>query len=258
MVAEDAHARCPFTAWLQETMPALCGLDDSRAEALQVAHRTLHDKVRHFCLKLLAAETLEPPDIDGVELLHDRVVDLLTNLKSQAVVLSASIDPLTGLPTRALMTMDYLHLQKQCARHDASLAVVLVDVDHFKSINDIYGHSGGDQALCQMAATLREVLRGNDRIYRYGGEEFVAFCEIQVPADADVLSSRILDAVRAIQVQIGNTPAQLTATLGCAIAKHGESLEDVIERADQAMYRGKRAGRDCAVMAAFDSVDEAG
>lgn len=252
MVAEDAHERCPFSAWLGRAMPMLRALDDQRAETLRLLHRQLHDDVRNFCCKLSSGQALQPEDIDAVEISHDRVVNLLTNLKSQAVVLSASIDPLTGLATRALMAMDYLHLQKQCARHDARLAVVLVDVDHFKSINDIYGHAGGDQALCQMAHTLRDVLRGNDRIYRYGGEEFVAFCEVHTAADADVLSRRILEAVRAIQVDIGNTPAQLTATLGCTIAEPDEPLEDVIERADRAMYRGKRAGRDRAVIAAPD------
>ncbi|OWQ47648.1 hypothetical protein CDL60_09560 [Roseateles noduli] len=157
----------------------------------------------------------------------------------------ASSDALTGLPNRREFDQALagaLARQRRQARDGRLLAVLFLDIDHFKSINDTHGHGVGDTVLRDFATVLRRVVRGSDHVARIAGDEFVAVLEgLNRPEEAEQVAAKIVDAVRAAQ------PAgvAITASIGIASVADGEvSAASLIELADRALYQAKHQGRD--------------
>lgn len=161
----------------------------------------------------------------------------------------ASRDALTGLLNRRSM-MELLELEeRRCSRGPRSMAVALLDIDHFKRINDTHGHAVGDRALQAFAHTVRRTVRGGDVLARWGGEEFVLLLSDIDAGAAQKLLQRIGQAVS--QAVIADAPATLRMTVSAGLTLHqrGESMEATLERADQSLYRAKHQGRNCVVLA---------
>ena len=165
----------------------------------------------------------------------------------------ASTDPLTGVANRGHCTRALEHAFMDSRMTGTPLAVVLVDVDHFKQINDRYGHQMGDLALQLVARCLQDTLRDNDLVGRYGGEEFLLILPGSDEQNALRVSERCAQALRDITLpNIANLPAiQLTASFGvCSeIAGSDTSPQAMVARADAAMYKAKHAGRDRVMLA---------
>ena len=153
----------------------------------------------------------------------------------------ALTDALTGLANRRafLDRLDQAHARAR--RHKTRLAVVYADVDHFKSINDTYGHAAGDAILCQVAERLRSQFRTEDTIGRLGGDEFAVVCEDLVTTP-DTLGRRIHEAL-ASPYSFRGEPILATVSIGVAVPQAEESTEHLLERADSTMYRAKAADR---------------
>jgi diguanylate cyclase (GGDEF)-like protein len=199
-------------------------------------------------LWVLANETVFERDESGRPSLLLGVASDITELKLAQSELArlAVTDEMTGLPNlRALHERLALLLAE--AQRGRQFAVVMLDVDHFKVINDTYGHTVGDEALKQIARTLREHVRATDFVARYGGEEFcILFTDVD-QHKAFVLADKLRAAIAAISL-----PVPVTASLGvCARAVlHGSINADVvIHAADDALYRAKREGRNRVEMA---------
>lgn len=126
----------------------------------------------------------------------------------------------------------------------------MIDVDHFKNINDHYGHAVGDRALRHLTSSLTSVLRPNDPLFRFGGEEFLLLMQCPSREAAAIAAKRIVEQARNTPMPLEHVvkPITMTITMGLTRAQHGESLDDVVERADRALYAGKRSGRNCYVM----------
>jgi diguanylate cyclase (GGDEF)-like protein/PAS domain S-box-containing protein len=152
-------------------------------------------------------------------------------------------DSLTSLPNRTLI-FDRLEQALARARRDGtSVAVVVIDVDHFKLVNDSYGHPAGDQLLVTVAAQLQSALRDCDTAGRLGGDEFVVVCEgIDDPSEALVIAERLRKAVR-VAVQIGDVTLLPSASLGCTLSGPESTSDQLVAEADAALYRAKAAGR---------------
>ncbi|HET9444158.1 MAG TPA: GGDEF domain-containing protein [Acidimicrobiales bacterium] len=157
----------------------------------------------------------------------------------------ASHDPLTGLPNRAAVLT---HLRAALARLDrrgTPVAVLFLDLDGFKPVNDRYGHAAGDQFLVRIARRLQRQVRATDIVGRVGGDEFLAVCDA---ADAEGLAERLREAVSA-PVQLGGDSLSVGVSIGVAVATEaaaagtGEQATALLARADQAMYAAKRARR---------------
>jgi diguanylate cyclase (GGDEF)-like protein/PAS domain S-box-containing protein len=152
-------------------------------------------------------------------------------------------DSLTGLPNRVLIYDRIEQALARSRRDDAGVAVVVVDVDHFKLVNDSYGHPAGDQLLTSVAAALRSTLRDCDTAGRLGGDEFVVVCEgIGTVAAATAVAERLREAVR-VPVQIGDVTVLPSASLGCTVSFEETTAEQLVAEADAALYRAKAAGR---------------
>jgi diguanylate cyclase (GGDEF)-like protein len=158
---------------------------------------------------------------------------------------AAGTDALTGLLNRRRMS-DQMHNELIRARKaSGSFAVMLLDLDYFKDINDRYGHTSGDLVLAQVAAVLRRCVRDRDIVARWGGEEFLILLPSAGLHAAVDIAERIRSEVRATVIR---GDIHVSVTIGLAIWRDGENLEATIHRADTALYRGKHSGRDCVVV----------
>ena len=156
----------------------------------------------------------------------------------------ALIDPLTGLPNRAAWGERLEHEIKQWQQHGNTLSLAMLDLDHFKRINDNYGHLAGDKVLKIIATVLRKRLRSSDFIARFGGEEFVLLMPATPPAVGAKLLETLRAAIEACPFHFKGERVTITISMGLATFRAGEHSDLVLKRADQALYRAKNAGRN--------------
>jgi two-component system cell cycle response regulator len=158
----------------------------------------------------------------------------------------AITDPLTGLFNRRYMESHVGTLVEQAAARNKPLTVLLLDIDYFKSINDGYGHDAGDDVLREFAIRIKKSIRGIDLACRYGGEEFVVVMPETDMAVATVVAERLRRRIASEPFPLaeGARKVEVTISIGIATLRRGESAAAVLKRADQALYRAKRDGRN--------------
>lgn len=154
-------------------------------------------------------------------------------------------DPLTGLPNRRAID-EALHDEAHRARRlGDSFAVLMIDADHFKSVNDRFGHAGGDRALQHLAAVMAAQVRDIDRLGRYGGEEFIVLMPATLREEAEAAAQRLRERAAAVPMHLNADPLRLTVSVGLAAWQgEGDTVEALLRRADEALYRAKRNGRN--------------
>lgn len=171
----------------------------------------------------------------------------ITQLKQSQAKLDhlAHHDPLTGLPNRLLWTERMEHAIRRAERYDSTLAVIFIDLDHFKHINDSLGHSLGDQLLRKVAATLSGSLRNEDTVARIGGDEFVLLLEtVEGPDNAAHMAQKVM-ALFDRPFLLENQEISVSCSLGiCLYPRDGRDPDTLLRNADAAMYRAKEAGRN--------------
>lgn len=165
-------------------------------------------------------------------------------LAERALIDIASTDPLTGLANRREWLRAAQLADRELQGRQRPYAVLLGDLDHFKSINDRHGHAGGDEALQCVARVLAAALRGSDRVGRWGGEEFAVLLPGCRQHEAVGVAEELRRRVGALQLELDGQTVRLSMTLGAAEALPGEQVHQVMRRADAALYRGKLAGRN--------------
>lgn len=184
---------------------------------------------------------------DIIQAAAEQLSMALANLSLQDRLRQQSIrDPLSGLFNRRYLEESASRELTRCARHELPLSLLMFDIDHFKSFNDVHGHAGGDAVLAQFGKLLQAMSRGEDIACRYGGEEFTL---ILPEADLDAARERaeaIRVAVEAMQVShLGKPLPQVTVSIGVAgFPAHGQAPDVLMHAADEALYRAKRAGRN--------------
>nr|WP_252728216.1 GGDEF domain-containing protein [Alteromonas sp. C1M14] len=154
------------------------------------------------------------------------------------------VDALTGTKNRHYFYKEAPARLAHCRRHKQAFSLVACDIDHFKYVNDSYGHPAGDEVLKQFAHELEVNLREGDILIRMGGEEFLALlpdCDLM---HANTLANRLCQAVRDAQIKVNDITIHLTASFGVASIEDGDSIFDGIRKADEALYRAKASGRD--------------
>ena len=161
----------------------------------------------------------------------------------------AEYDELTGLLNRRGMANRFKRLLDRARRDGApQINLAIIDMDHFKAINDRLGHAAGDQVLIELAKRLQELVRPNDLCVRMGGEEFAVFWT-GVPADmAAAMAERIRLAISIRPFQTREGLLRCSVSIGLCRMKPEESLDDFIDRADQALYMAKEGGRNKVVV----------
>ncbi len=159
----------------------------------------------------------------------------------------AITDALTGLHNRRYMESHLGTLVEQAAARGKPLAVLVLDIDHFNAINETYGHDAGDDVLREFALRIRRSIRGIDLACRYGGEEFVIVMPETDMAVATMVAERLRRRIASepFAIQRGARSIEVTISIGiAAIGREGDNAADILKRADQALYRAKRDGRN--------------
>jgi diguanylate cyclase (GGDEF)-like protein len=234
--AKDLHGEMIFFALLIGGICVLNALKflkivDDGLDALHMASR--FQMIFYIYMSTLA--TIVPPSI--VWLVLRRLTDNLRNM--------AAHDPMTDLLNRRGL-LEALELYFK-ARNATPAYLLLMDIDHFKLINDSYGHQAGDEVICQVADLLRSTVRQGDLTGRIGGEEFVAICFETDGEGVMRLAERLRASVEseAIKVAAADRPLRCTVTVGISPHFYGaHALEDALRQADSALYRGKAEGRN--------------
>ncbi len=189
-------------------------------------------------------------EVKNVEnLLCCLVYPLRNAIRYKVALESACEDPLTGVPNRAALDN---HLPRDISlaqRHGQPLSLLVVDVDHFKEVNDNYGHQTGDRALCKLVEVMRECVRGTDMIYRYGGDEFVISLPGTDREGALDVAERIRHRIERTSLELDNVRLVLSASIGIAEIHDRDTLNSVFRRADEAMLGSKKGGRNRVISA---------
>jgi diguanylate cyclase len=224
-----------YSIALKETRSKLSGA--LNLEGVQaVIEELLHETSRMQSATQTASEKLEA---------RAQEVGLLTQQLQQAQT-EAMLDPLTGLMNRRGFERAVKELFAS-PESFAGAAILLADIDHFKKVNDTYGHLLGDKVLRAIAQTVQSNIKGRDLAARLGGEEFAVLLPQTTLQGARTLAEQIRNAVSAGRIRRADgkdAPGAITVSLGVAIGKKGDSLEQILTRADVALYAAKHAGRN--------------
>ncbi|MGL6242055.1 GGDEF domain-containing protein [Pseudomonas sp.] len=167
----------------------------------------------------------------------------------RAATQSALRDPLTGTGNRIAMDQTLEREIEMSRRHLMPLSLLMLDIDHFKNVNDNYGHSAGDDVLKAVAASIKNQLRNVDMVFRFGGEEFLILLSNTSREAAAMVGERLRIAAQAQNYKADGNMVELTVSLGCSTLLPGESAESLLRRADSALYVAKREGRNRLAMA---------
>ncbi|SIS85770.1 diguanylate cyclase (GGDEF) domain-containing protein [Thalassolituus maritimus] len=171
---------------------------------------------------------------------HCILFDEVTTLRKQVVT-----DPLTGLFNVRHFRKSLEHELERTRRTGMTTALIMVDLDHFKNINDTWGHESGNQVLQTVAQLLQDQTRKLDICCRYGGEEFAVILPSTELMLARQVAERCLNALRETVIPLDETDLQVTASIGVAVADNSaQTAESLIENADECMYEAKRGGRN--------------
>lgn len=242
---EDAHHHCDFGKWLyNDANPHL--RQHPAFDAIEVIHRLMHQSAARMLT--VSAETGKVSETD-----YDRFADSMQQLRVQMDELCRelqeslyNLDPLTGANTRSNM-LARLQEQHELSRRSVQFAVIaMMDMDHFKSVNDRFGHQAGDKVLVRCVRYLLDNLRVYDEVFRYGGEEFLIMMPATNATTAMQVAQRMLEGIANLEVSVdqGNS-ISCTASFGLVQLDPAISVEQNIARADRALYAAKQAGRKC-------------
>ena len=182
-------------------------------------------------------------------LLASLLFPLRNALLYRAALQSALRDPLTDTGNRIAMSQALQREIEMARRSLQPLSVLMVDIDHFKSINDRFGHVAGDEVLKAVATALKHSLRNIDMVFRYGGEEFLILLSNTGREAAQMVGERLRQTVVTLQPLGPDSGLELSISLGCATLRPGESADSLQQRADRALYAAKREGRNRLSMA---------
>ncbi len=254
---DAARRENPDLILLDVDMPDMSGFDVCRelkgsAEFQMVpvifltGSTDVNDKVKG--LNLGAVDYVTKP-FDAFELRARVRAALRTKHLQDLLVKYSRIDPLTELWNRRALTD---HLGQEWAklqRHGTPIAFIMSDIDHFKRVNDTYGHRIGDEVICRVANVLIENSRQSDLPVRYGGEEFAVLLPDESVQSAATLAERCREEVENIRVDAGGEKVSVTVSFGVADTAGLSSPEALIESADAALYQAKNTGRNRVVTA---------
>ncbi|HET7712259.1 MAG TPA: EAL domain-containing protein [Thermoanaerobaculia bacterium] len=178
--------------------------------------------------------------------IHTTLVDISDRKRAEEQIeFHAYHDVLTHLPNRRLFTDRLAQSLTRCKRSGMALAVMFIDLDHFKTINDTMGHTAGDELLLEMSHRLRKCIREDDTVARLGGDEFtIILSDLRQAENAVAVAQKVLETVQ-VPMVIAGVPVEVSASIGIAIyPEDGVDAETLVRNADSAMYRAKESGRN--------------
>lgn len=242
--ANDSHLKDDFGLWYYQD-----GNDYLRPHPDFVAvgryHEEMHALSRELAAIVVTGERIAPAKFRAFQHSIQRFRSRVTALIDEAQKLLRFTDPLTGLATRFAILPKLDQERERVRRSGEPSSIGMVDLDHFKAVNDTYGHNAGDLVLQDVARYLLKNVRQYDQICRYGGEEFLILLPNTEPQRAKHVLDRLRRGLKRRRIAVGNgKDISISASFGIATLDPDLPVLAAIDRADQAMYAAKQAGRN--------------
>jgi diguanylate cyclase len=177
--------------------------------------------------------------------LHNKVAEL---------EISSQIDHLTGAYNRRLLSKDLHQICQNKIKHKDNIYMLAIDIDDFKIVNDTYGHIVGDKVLIFLANTIKKVLRDTDKVYRYGGEEFVIILNRSDEQECLEIAKRVLVVIQNNKLIYKDININITISIGITSVVDSDTPETFVQRADSALYKAKRTGKNKIIMEHSDAI----
>tara|TARA_Y100000310_G_scaffold29785_2_gene28315 strand:- start:802 stop:1704 length:903 start_codon:yes stop_codon:yes gene_type:complete len=243
-LADNAHNFCRFGHWFNKLPDQTIKLHPHFSE-IASAHKKMHQGAK-VLLSLKESKTVIPVNLlDQFHADLDRLRELFDCLIDEFTEVLHTRDPLTGASNRTNLLENLQKEHELCKRKSLSCALIMIDLDHFKQVNDEFGHAAGDKVLIALVKCIKSQLRKYDQLYRYGGEEFLVCLPQTELDDAKSFSERLRAGVEALKIDISNdNHINVTGSFGVTLISADDNIETAIERADEAMYQAKKSGRN--------------
>jgi diguanylate cyclase len=246
--------------FLTKTLRAAMDSTEQLHTDMDVHNSDLHS------VQAVVSETASPGELEPIqEILIEKIAEVVAankkleddlvvtryQLEEQAQMLDstrkeARLDQLSGLGNRKSFDEAIKFAVSSYKSKDVPFALILADVDHFKRINDTYGHQAGDKVVARIGETLKQLVRQQDHIARYGGDEFAIVLMKVKPEDAQAAAARIRSTIEQTNFSVGANAGHISATfsMGMSLPAKGDTVEKIIARADRALYESKKRGRN--------------
>jgi diguanylate cyclase (GGDEF)-like protein len=243
-ISPDAHRVCCFGKWYYE-LPKASREEEPALDGMEGPHQKMHDAARSLLLAHRQGLPIAPQDYETfMDLALDFKMAIL-NCQNHIIARVCTVDHLTGAWNRHAMSMRLNEELERARRSRTSCCICLLDLDHFKRINDTHGHGVGDTVLQTVSRFLKDKIRPYDSFFRYGGEEFLICLPDTSLENAAALLNRLRDDLAALPVPTKNSvPLRVTASFGVAPMALEADLENSLERADHALLCAKAKGRN--------------
>jgi diguanylate cyclase (GGDEF)-like protein len=246
-VSNESHRLCRFGQWYYKS--GVVGLEQHPGLAgIGIEHKRMHQHAA--TLLRLSADQVPITVVD-----YERFVTALKRLRLEIATVQRELeevlydlDPLTGTPSRVGMLTKLREQRELVVREVQECAIAMMDIDHFKAVNDTYGHVVGDKVLVAVAKCVMQHLRAYDRVYRYGGEEFLITLPNTDLQAAHAIVERLREGIAQLsQDGDGKGSFRVTVSFGLALLDPDLPVEHSIDRADKALYVAKASGRNRSV-----------
>jgi diguanylate cyclase (GGDEF)-like protein/PAS domain S-box-containing protein len=228
--------------------PLLATVKDGQ---VREAHVFLHHKTGHrrpVCVRAAPLHDETGGIVGAVEIFHDDGALLDSRRRVADLERTAMTDALTGIGNRRMAEMTLAGWLAQYREFDWPFGILFADIDHFKAVNDSYGHDVGDQALCILARTLAHGIRHGDEVVRWGGEEFLVLVAEADGATLSAVAERLRALVSQSKLFAHRRRVALAISIGGTLVAPGDDAESLIRRADSLLYQAKTAGRNRAIL----------
>lgn len=244
-IKSNADHECLFGQWLLNDLSTTLRTYDGFS-ALRDAHKIMHQHATKLLLSSKVGRAIDSHDYDIFVNAMERLRLQIASLRHEVEVSLYTHDPLTGAINRADMFSFLRDLHEIVQRQGQPCSIVMMDMDHFKDVNDKFGHPAGDKMLVAISHYIANNLRPYDKLFRFGGEEFLISMQQTELEECYERIEALRKGVSSLPICLGKRdPEYITASFGIAALTPEYSVEECIDHADKAMYRAKSEGRNC-------------
>jgi len=238
-----SHELCVLGKWLINHPTLVSSVKN--LDKLVLAHKAMHENAYKIALQKKSSEPISAENFDSFAKTQRETLRLLSGLREDLKSAVYLYDPLTKVYNREIMHTIIRNELERAVRQKSPCSIAMIDIDHFKAVNDAHGHLIGDITLAYCAEFLTKSLRPYDNIFRYGGEEFLLLFPSTELSVAENVVNRICTSVSELSIPIGGSQyIHITVSAGIAIMDVEKEIEDSISNADKALYEAKHAGRN--------------
>lgn len=247
-ISENPHQECLFGQWYYGTAPSPLK-DHSGFKTIGEVHQHMHQIIKKILKENDEGRKINVLDFDKFANSIQGLQLEIRSLHRELELILYTHDPLTNAINRIDMMPALREIHETSKRNNSTpSSIVMVDLDHFKQINDTYGHAAGDKVLIAISHYLIDQMRPYDKIFRFGGEEFLICMQHTDLANCYSKCEELRNGLGKLSIDIGKKePILITASFGISLLEPNMTVEESIENADKAMYSAKSSGRNCTV-----------